>query len=304
MHFPFHHSQGDGAEAIPRLRQALADADAVVIGAGAGLSAAAGFLYEGERFRRYFSDFADRYGIRDIYSGGFYPYQTLEEYWGWWCRHIWVNRYMPAPRPVYPQLLNLVRGKDYFVLTTNVDHQFQKAGFDKHRLFYTQGDYGLWQCSGPCRQITYDNAETVRKMVAAQGFTQAPDGTLNLPEGTTPAMTVPDSLVPRCPVCGRPMTMNLRSDATFVEDEGWHRAAGRYQDFLRRHEGQRLLFLELGVGANTPVIIKYPFWRYTQGNPDATYACINLREAFAPREIARQSLCIEGDIGDALEALG
>ena len=240
------------SEQIERLKQALDCADAVVIGAGAGLSASAGLTYSDERFEQYFKDFADKYGIRDMYSGGFYPFESLEEYWAWWSRHIMVNRYEPAPKPVYDNLLKLVEGKDYFVLTTNVDHQFQLAGFDKKRLFYTQGDYGLWQCSEPCHQRTYDNEETVRRMFAEQRD-----------------MKVPSELVPRCPVCGRPMTMNLRADDTFVQDEGWYQAQSRYQDFLRRHDGLRVVFLELGVGGNTPVIIKYPFWKMTVQNPQA-----------------------------------
>ena len=219
-----------------RLCDALDAADAVVVGAGAGLSASAGLTYSGERFERYFGDFQARYGIRDMYAGGFYPFETLEEYWAWWSRQIMVNRYTKAPKPVYEDLLALVRDRDCFVLTTNVDHQFQLAGFDKQRLFYTQGDYGLWQCSGPCHQETYDNEETVRKMFAEQRD-----------------MRVPAELVPRCPRCGRPMTMNLRCDGTFVQDAGWHAAARRYEDFLRRHRGGRVLFLELGVGGNTPV---------------------------------------------------
>lgn len=304
MFFYSHNQKKPAQGGIPRLREVLATADAVVVGAGAGLSTSAGLRYDGERFQRYFFDFAARYGIRDIYSGGFYPYQTLEEYWGWWCRHIWVNRYQPAPRPVYEQLLALLQGKDYFVLTTNVDHQFQRAGFDKHRLFYTQGDYGLWQCMEPCCQKTYDNQAIVRQMVEAQGFAVAQDGALLLPGDGRLGMAVPTELVPHCPVCGKPMTMNLRSDATFVEDEGWHRAADRYAAFLRRHEGQRVLFLELGVGANTPGIIKYPFWRCTKENPNATYACINFGEAFAPRELAGRAICIDADIGTVLEGTG
>ena len=303
MFFRINQPRETTADAIARLKNVLAEADAVVVGAGAGLSTSAGFRYDGERFRRYFFDFADRYGIRDIYSGGFYPYSTLEEYWAWWSRHIWVNRYMAAPRPVYQQLLALLQNQDYFVLTTNVDHQFQLAGFDKHRLFYTQGDYGLWQCMDPCCQKTYDNRDTVQKMLEAQGFRVEPDGGLVLPEGAAPKMSVTSGLVPHCPVCGKPMTMNLRSDDSFVEDEGWHRAADRYAAFIRRHGTQRILFLELGVGANTPVIIKYPFWRYTRENPNATYACINYREAFAPKEIAERSICINADIGDTLQSL-
>ena len=271
---------------IGRLREALSAADAVVVGAGAGLSASAGLTYSGERFRRYFGDFQAKYGIRDMYSGGFYPFGSLEESWAWWSRQILVNRYEKAPEPVYEQLLDLVKDRDYFVLTTNVDHQFQLAGFDKRRLFYTQGDYGLWQCSRPCHQETYDNEETVRKMVAEQKD-----------------MRIPTELVPHCPKCGRPMTMNLRCDSTFVQDAGWYAAARRYEDFLRRHRGMRLLFLELGVGGNTPVIIKYPFWRMALENRRATYACVNLEEAGVPREIQRRSICIAADIGQTLERL-
>ena len=271
---------------VERLADALLQADAVVIGAGSGLSASAGFTYGGERFFKYFGDFAEKYGIRDMYSGGFYPYKTLEEYWAWWSRHIYYNRYVEPPVPVYQRLLELVKEKDYFVITTNVDHCFQKAGFDKERLFYTQGDYGLWQCSGPCHQETYDNEEQVRQMIAEQKD-----------------MRIPTELIPRCPRCGKPMNMNLRSDAAFVEDAGWHRAARRYEAFIGRMDGGRVLFWGLGVGANTPVIIKYPFWRMTHQNPEAVYACVNYGEAYAPREIAGRSICIDGDIGETLKQL-
>ena len=271
---------------IAGLREALNTADAVVVGAGAGLSASAGLTYSGERFRRYFGDFQAKYGIRDMYSGGFYPFESLEEYWAWWSRQILVNRYEKAPEPVYENLLRLVRDRDYFVLTTNVDHQFQLAGFDKKRLFYTQGDYGLWQCSKPCHQETYDNEETVRRMFAEQR-----------------EMRVPAELIPHCPKCGRPMTMNLRCDSTFVQDEGWYAAARRYEDFLRHHRGMRVLFLELGVGGNTPVIIKYPFWKMTLENRKATYACVNQEEAHIPPEIRKRSICLTRDIGCVLEEL-
>mgnify|MGYP001775966282 FL=1 len=271
---------------IEQLREALESADAVIIGAGAGLSASAGMTYSGERFRQTFGDFQAKYGIRDMYSGGFYPFQSLEEYWAWWSRQILVNRYEKAPKPVYDQLLELVQDKDYFVLTTNVDHQFQLAGFDKGRLFYTQGDYGLWQCSKPCHQQAYDNEETVRRMAAEQRD-----------------MKVPTELIPRCPRCGRPMTMNLRIDGTFVQDEGWYAAARRYEDFLRRHQGQRLLFLELGVGSNTPLIIKYSFWKMTMQNRKATYVCINQEEAYLPGAIQNRSICVRGDIGATLEQI-
>lgn len=271
---------------INRLAEAVETADAIIIGAGAGMSTAAGYTYSGSRFEKYFPDFIEKYGFPDMYTGGFYPFKTLEEQWAYWSRYIFINRYDGGPGKPYEDLLKLVEGKDYFVLTTNVDHCFQKAGFDKHRLFYTQGDYGLWQCSKPCHAKTYDNETVVRKMVEEQKD-----------------MRIPSELIPLCPVCGAPMAMNLRADDRFVEDEGWHKAAGRYEDFLRRHEEMAVLYLELGVGGNTPGIIKYPFWRMTYQNPKAVYACVNLGEAFAPKEIAERAVCIDGDIGKVLENL-
>ena len=270
--------------AVERLKQEIETADAIVIGAGAGLSTSAGMSYGGERFEKYFSDFRKKYGIQDMYSGGFYPYETLEEYWAWWSRHIMVNRYEAGIGKPYCDLLAIVRDKDYFVLTTNVDHQFQLAGFDKKRLFYTQGDYGLWQCSKPCHQKTYDNEAAVRQMAAQQKD-----------------MKIPEELIPKCPVCGAPMTLNLRCDMTFVQDDGWYAAAGRYDDFIRRHRGLHVLFLEIGVGANTPGIIKYPFWQMTVKNRKAIYACVNFGEAFVPGEIADRSICINKDVGEVLE---
>lgn len=225
------------------------------------------------------------------------------KYWAYWSRYIYINRYQDAPKPVYQGLFSLVKDKDYFVLTTNVDHCFQKAGFDKKRLFYTQGDYGLFQCSEPCCQETYDNDKLIRQMVEAQGYQIMPDGSLNVSKSTTLKTKIPSELVPHCPHCYRPMSMNLRADDTFVEDEGWHRAAERYREFLRRHEGQRILFLELGVGYNTPVIIKYPFWRMTAKNPNAFYVCINQGQAICPSEIERQSVCIHADIGAMIAQL-
>lgn len=271
---------------LERLKQALESADTVVVGAGAGLSTSAGFTYTGERFERYFSDFSAKYGFRDMYTGGFYPYETPEEYWAYWSRYIFINRYMDPPKPVYRALLELVEKKDYFVLTTNVDHCFQKAGFDKERLFYTQGDYGLFQCSEPCCQETFDNEDAVRMMMEQQRD-----------------LRVPPSLVPRCPRCGRPLTMNLRADDRFAEDQGWHLAAGRYSDFLRRLESKAVLFLELGVGSNTPGIIKYPFWRMTAAHRKAAYACVNFGEAVCPHEIEKRSICVDGDVGAVLNSL-
>ncbi|MCR5072551.1 MAG: Sir2 silent information regulator family NAD-dependent deacetylase [Clostridiales bacterium] len=288
---------------LTRLNYEINHADAVIIGAGAGLSTSAGFIYNGERFRKYFGDFAETYQFDDMYSGGFYPYPSLEEMWAYWSRYIYINRYMDPPKPVYERLLGLVRDKDYFVITTNVDHCFQKAGFDKERLFYTQGDYGLWQCSKPCHGKTYDNEEQVRQMLQAQGFLFAEDGALEPPAGKSLQMRIPSGLVPHCPVCGRPMTMNLRSDDRFVEDEGWHRAAERYTAFLRRNLDRKTLFLECCVGYNTPGIIKYSFWKMTHEWPDATYACLNYGEAYAPEEINKKSVCINEDMEKILNQL-
>lgn len=294
---------GKYSDNIRRLQEVLRETDAVLIGAGSGVSTSAGFTYSGKRFADYFQDFGEKYGFSDMYSGGFYPYETLEEFWAYWSRFIFINRYMDAPKPVYEDLYELVKDRDYFVLTTNVDHCFQKAGFDRHRLFYTQGDYGLLQCSGPCCQKTYDNESVVRRMVEAQGYVISESGTLSLPEGTVPEMAVPSELVPYCPKCGRPMSMNLRSDDSFVEDEGWHRAAGRYSDFLRRHRNGKVLLLEAGVGFNTPTIVKYSFWRMAYEWEKAVYACLNYEEAFAPDEIKKKSICINGDIGAILNQL-
>ncbi len=271
---------------IEKVKIKIQSADAILIGAGAGLSTSAGFTYSGRRFEDNFPDFIAKYKFKDMYSAGFYPYNTLEEHWAYWSRYIFINRYQNAPKNVYHDLYDLVQGKNYFVLTTNVDHCFQKAGFDKHRLFYTQGDYGLWQCSKPCHTKTYDNEPLIKKMVAEQKD-----------------MRIPSALVPYCPICGAPMSMNLRSDSTFVEDNGWHMAADRYQTFMSRHKDLHIIYLELGVGGNTPGIIKYPFWQMTAANPKAIYVCFNYGEAYVPEEIAKRSICINADIGKILKQL-
>ena len=279
-------SAHDCSAQCDKLRTLLSESDTILVGAGSGLSTAAGFTYDGERFDRYFSDFAEKYHIRDMYAGGFYPFETQEEYWAYWSRYVLINRYRDAPKPVYDMLLSLLRNKDYFVLTTNVDHCFQKAGIDKKRLFYTQGDYGLFQCGAPCCPKTYDNEARIRQMVEE-----------------TANMRIPSGLIPVCPCCGRPMIMNLRCDDRFVEDEGWHRAAERYASFLHTHRGGRILYLELGVGFNTPGIIKYPFWQRIAQDPNAVYVCINAQEAVCPQDIAPRALCIRTDIAACLETL-
>lgn len=294
------YGRGTREEQIAGLKKEIDTADAIVIGAGAGLSTSAGFTYSGERFDKYFFDFAKRFGIRDIYSGGFYPFPDDETRWAWWARHIYYNRYIDAPKPVYQELYELVKDKDYFVITTNVDHMFQKAGFDKKRLFYTQGDYGLFQRADGRIQKTYDNEEWVMKAMEAQGFVRDEKGIFQVPDDKGISMRIPTELIPKCPDDGSDVTMNLRSDDSFVETQGWHRASAAYSDFLRKHENLHVLYLELGVGANTPVIVKYPFWQMTMANEKAVYACINFGEAFCPGAIEDRSICIDGDIGEVL----
>ena len=273
-------------ECVDRIADAIREADAVLVGAGAGLSTAAGFAYAGKRFDDNFADFRDAYGITDMYTSGFYPFPDEESLWAWWSRLILLNRYdCPVGQP-YLDLLHMLRGREYFVLTTNVDHQFQRAGIDHDRLFYTQGDYGLLQCSRPCHQATYDNEELVRQMAERQSD-----------------LRVPSELVPHCPRCGAPMSFNLRCDDTFVEDAGWHAAAKRYDDFLREHRHDRIVLLEVGVGGNTPGIIKYPFWRMAAQNRHATYVQLNRGEVLAPAELGEKSVILDCDAAEALAAV-
>ena len=289
-------------EALQKLKKEIQTADAILIGAGAGLSTSAGFIYTGERFEKWFPDFIRVYGIRDMYSGGFYPYPAKEIFWAYWARYIYINRYMDPPKPVYQDLFSLVKDKDYFVITTNVDHCFQKAGFDKKRLFYTQGDYGLFQSTDPANRVIFDNEAWVMQAMEAQGFIKNAQGIFEMPAGGV-SMRIPASLIPKHPDDGSDVTMNLRADDSFVEDEGWHRASAAYADFLRRHERQHVLFLEIGVGGNTPVIIKYPFWQMTNDNPKAVYACLNYDEAVCPEQIRDRSILIGGDSGAVIKQL-
>ena len=294
---------GTREEQLKRLKDELETADAIVIGAGAGLSTSAGLTYSGERFDRYFFDFKHRFGITDIYSGGFYPFPDNETRWAWGARHIYFNRYVDPPKPVYKELIELVKGKNYFVVTTNVDHQFQCAGFEKARLFYTQGDYGLFQSVNRKLQKTYDNEEWVYRAMEVQGFIRDENDVFQVPDDRNIQMQIPTEFIPKCPDDGSDVVMNLRSDDTFVEDEGWHRASAAYADFLKKHENDHVLYLELGVGSNTPVIVKYPFWQMTLTNDKATYACLNYSETYCPEEIDVQSVCLDGDIGDTLEQM-
>ena len=269
-----------------KILEKIENVDAILVGIGAGMSTSAGFEYSGARFERYFSDFKEKYGIQDMYEGGFYPFPSLEEYWAWWSRHIYYNRYdVPVGKP-YSDLLKILKDKNYFILTTNVDHQIQKAGFEKARLFYTQGDYGLWQCSTPCHNKTYNNEEKVRKMIEMQKD-----------------MKIPSHLIPYCPICKEPMTMNLRSDDSFVQDDGWEQAKERYEDFLEKYKKANIMFLELGVGNNTPGIIKYPFMYMTIQNEDAIYVSINKEDFYLPKSIEDRSIHIQDDIGKILNEI-
>jgi NAD-dependent SIR2 family protein deacetylase len=290
-------------EAIDVLIKAMERSNTIVIGAGAGLSTAAGMTYSGTRFIDYFWDFAKIYNIQDMYSGGFYPFPTREIFWAWWSRHIYYNRYINAPKPVYKQLLSYIKNKNYFIITTNVDHQFQRFGFDKTRLFYTQGDYGLFQSTNPENKKTYDNLQIIEAMMEAQGFIKDEQGVYQVPEHGQIQMSVPAELIPICPDDGAPYVVNLRSDDTFVEDDGWHQAAKRYGQFIETYKDGNILFLELGVGFNTPVIIKYPFWGMTLDNPNAIYACINHQDAFCPQEIEDRAICINGNLEKIFNSL-
>lgn len=269
---------------IASARQALSGADCVLIGGGAGLSTAAGLSYSGKRFREYFPDFIEKYGFTDMYSAGFYPFPAEEERWAYWARHIYVNRYLPGATPLYQDLLAFVEGKKYFVITTNVDSQFQKAGFPPGKIFAVQGDYGFLQCAKGCHYRLYYNEKLVSELLSH-----------------TKNCRVPPELVPHCPVCGGKMAVHLRCDHFFVENSAWHEAENRYKNFLQSAQG-RIVLLELGVGFNTPGIIKYPFWQMTAENPKAAYVCINYGEAYCPEEIKKQAICIDDDIGAVLEA--
>ncbi len=296
----YYDKEVESLEKLIALKQVLQQAEVIIVGAGAGLSTSAGLTYSGERFERYFFDFAAAYGIKDIYSGGFYPFPTDEIRWAWWARHIYFNRYIDPPKPVYRELLSLLKDKNYFVITTNVDHQFQRAGFDKNRLFYTQGDYGLFQSINPNVQKTYDNEQWVIKAMEAQGFIKDERGVFIVPDDKSIVMQIPTDLIPICPDDNSEVTTNLRVDHSFVQDEGWYEASEAYHHFLKDNENKRIVFLELGVGDNTPGIIKYPFWQMTMANENAVYACINYGEARCPREIKDRSICIDGDIGNIL----
>lgn len=257
--------------------------DNIVIGAGAGLSSAAGFVYGGKVFMDNFKYMYDEYGYKDMYSAGFHHFDTLEEKWAYWSKMIYLNRYKYQALDLYKRLYNLIKNKNYFVITTNVDHQFQLAGFDKKRLFYMQGDYGLFQCSRPCRNVTYDNKDMIINMI-----------------NNTKNHKIPKELIPKCPICGAVMTTNLRCDDKFVEDDGFLLAKNRYVSFINEYKNKKILYLELGVGFSTPVWIKYPFMKLTMEYDNAKYVCVDNGYIEIPTELKKKSIIFNEDINNII----
>ena len=265
--------------------KAIDDADYIIIGAGAGFSAAAGIEYVGERFERYFEDFIEKYHFTDMYSSGFYPFETSEEKWAYWARHIFANRFDVGKTDLYQKLLKLVENKDYFILTTNVESQFWINGFEDERIFATQGDYGLLQCEKACHNKLYQNHDQVFEWLEK-----------------TEDCKIPTELVPICPVCGGEMDLNLRKDNFFVEDEKWHEMHDNYSRFLEHvDENKNIVFLELGVGFNTPVIIRYPFEQMTYNCPNATLIRLNRSHAEAIPENIDKTISFDENISEIFD---
>lgn len=274
------------SDRINKLRLLLESAECILIGGGSGLSSAAGLTYSGQRFTENFGDFIKKYDLTDMYSAGFYPFRTQEEKWAYWSRHILLNRWLPPALPLYQRLFELVKDKDYFVITTNVDAQFYKAGFAPERIFAVQGDYGKLQCAKGCHDGLYDNESLVRQMAAEQKDCR-----------------IPSSLVPECPVCGGDMEVNIRKDAYFVQDKTWYAAEGRYEDFCGKACGKRTVLLELGVGYNTPTIIRFPFERMVYENKGVFLVRMNTQYPDAIPENAAKTLSFAEDINEAIDAL-
>lgn len=271
---------------IDRAAKNIRNTDCVIIGAGAGASTAAGIQYGGKRFTDNFAEFIKKYGeyyMTDMYAAGFYPYPSEEAKWGYWSKHALMNRFDPPALPLYTELYDIVKNKEYFVLTTNVDHQFYKAGFDEKRIFATQGDYGKIQCQKACHSKTYDAKDLFRKMDKARRD-----------------CLIPSELVPKCPVCGGNMAMNLRCDNYFVEDEAWHEAADRYAGFLEQHKDKKVVLLELGVGFNTPIIIRFPFEKMVRENSSYSLIRLNMDEAVVPESFGERAIGIGGDMAKAI----
>ena len=269
-------------EQIEQAADMVKEADAVLIGAGAGLSTAAGLNYGGKRFKNNFGEFIDKYGsmyMKDMYSAGFYPFPTEEAKWGYWSKHSYINRIEPEGLPLYKKVYEMIKDKEHFVLTTNVDHQFFKAGFADEDIFATQGDYGLIQCEKGCHNKTYNAINMFKQMNQARK-----------------ECLVPSYMVPKCPVCGGTMAMNLRCDQYFVEDEHWHEAAKRYGEFLEICTGKKIVLLELGVGFNTPTIIRFPFEKMMREYKEWTFVRLNIDEAVIPEGLGNRCIGINEDM--------
>ena len=276
----------DKNKLIQKLKEEIENSEYILIGAGAGLSTSAGFLYDGKRFEDNFKDYIKKYGFTDMYSAGFYNFPTLEEYWAYFSLNVYINRYDIEENETYLNLYNIVKNKNYFVITTNVDGRFADSKFDKDKIFAVQGDFSLFQCSKPCRQETFYNEKYIREMIKYKK-----------------EMKIPTELIPKCPYCGRNMSMNLRVDSTFVQDKNWDKQKSKYENFLKNSYNSKILFLELGVGFNTPSIIKYNFWRMTLNNKKSVYASINLGECYSASDIEERSICIDADISEVLKKL-
>lgn len=274
---------------IKQAAKLVKEADYILIGAGAGLSTAAGLTMGGKRFTDNFADFIEKYGghyMRDMYSAGFYPFETEEAKWGYWSKNGMVNRILPGALPLYKKVYRLAENKKHFVLTTNVDHQFFLSGFDEENIFATQGDYGLIQCKMGCHPKTYDAVKMFKQMEQARQDCM-----------------VPSYMVPKCPVCKGPMEMNLRSDRYFVEDEAWHKAEQRFGKYLGECQDKKTVLLELGVGFNTPTIIRYPFEKLMRQNNNMSLIRLNVEEAIVPEEFGERAVGINEDIVRSIEDL-
>ncbi|WP_404900444.1 Sir2 silent information regulator family NAD-dependent deacetylase [Priestia filamentosa] len=271
---------------IEKAKKEIEDTEFILIGGGAGLSAAAGITYGGKRFTDNFSAFIKKYGLTDMYSSGFYPYKTQEERWAYWAKHIYVNRFEPGPTILYKDLYQLVKDRTYFVITTNVDSQFEKSGFPVDKIFEVQGNYGYLQCAQGCHDKLYYNESLVREMIKK-----------------TVDCQIPSELVPICPVCGGNMDPNLRINQYFVQDEKWYKQNKLYNEFLKQSEGKRNVYIELGVGFNTPGIIRYPFEQMTYHNEKATLIRLNKENSTGMKENADKTVTFNEDIKEVVSEI-
>ena len=286
---------------IKKVISYISNSKAIIIGAGAGLSTSAGFYLSGERFDKYFFDFKKKYNIQDMYSGSFYPYSKKSEYWAFMSRNIYLNRFAPMPKNTFNILYKIFKDKNYFILTTNVDHLFQKAGFDKNKIYYMQGDMGLLQCKHPCHLKNYDNYDIIKNMLLVQGFNFDEKGELFA--NSNIKSEISENLIPKCPKCGGEMDFNLRIGKNFVQDEGWYKHQTLYTNFIDKYKNDDILYIELCVGYNTPSIIKYNFWNKVYENKNAKFISINLEKNEVPKKIKDRSLIIMGDANEIINKI-